>query len=368
MLAIAVVIVPTALFPLIGPWALLCVPVVLAAAAALELRARHPVRAPRPALDAAPDDLGTDAGADTGADPAGRDDRAGRGGRAPAAGASPTRPRDGRRIRPIALPSAVDDYDLHFSAVVHWRWSNTVDLRLRNPMGPAVLAVVTRAAELVRETDPADEGMAECELAARLAVEHVVIGSGIVVWADEVDLRLSAGDAERLRRMADLRKDRVVRDAARVAEDDLAPLPAPRPASRPARAAADGGSLPVPVVPDGAEADADDLGGLDELDGLDGIGGLDGLGDTVEPGPGSDVDGEGYESYWWPAEEDDDHAGTERDVQVAILRGMIDSLTPGPERDAFVRDQVAVLERGGFGEVARRIRAGYEDPLDTEDP
>ncbi|MFL1428707.1 MULTISPECIES: hypothetical protein [unclassified Nocardiopsis] len=361
MLAIAVVIVPTALFPLIGPWALLCVPVVLAAAAALELRARHPVRAPRPALDAAPDDLGTDAGADTGADPAGRDDRAGKGGRTPAAGASPARPRDGRRIRPIALPSAVDDYDLHFSAVVHWRWSNTVDLRLRNPMGPAVLAVVTRAAELVRETDPADEGMAECELAARLAVEHVVIGSGIVVWADEVDLRLSAGDAERLRRMADLRKDRVVREAARVAEDDLAPLPAPRPGPRPPRAAAGGVSLPVPVVPDGADAGAEDLGGLDGLDELDG------LDDTVEPGPGSDVDGEGYESYWWPAE-DDDHAGTERDVQVAILRGMIDSLTPGPERDAFVRDQVAVLERGGFGEVARRVRAGHADPLETDEP
>ncbi|WP_306369082.1 hypothetical protein [Nocardiopsis sp. CC223A] len=327
MLAIAAVLVPTALYPLIGPWALLSVPVVPAVAVALGPRARRPARA---SLDAAPADRpGTDA------DPGGQDDRP------PAAGTPRTRPRDGRRIRPIALPSAVDDYDLHFSAVVHWRWSSTVDLRLRNPMGPAVLAVVTRAAELVRETDPADEGMAECELAARLAVEHAVIGSGIVVWADEVDLRLSEGDTDRLRRMADLRKDRVVREAARIAEDDLAPLPA----ARPARAA--DAPLPVPVDPEGAEG-----------------GGAEGPVDLGDLGPGSDVDGEGYESYWWPAEEDGDHGGTERDVQVAILRGMIDSLVPGPERDAFVRDQLTVLERGGFDEVARRIRAGHPESPD----
>lgn len=337
MLAIAVVLVPAALFPLIGLWALLWVPVALAAAAALELRARRPARA---ALDAAPADR-------SGADADGGN------GRPPAAGTPTARPRDGRRIRPIALPSAVDDYDLYFSAVVHWRWSNTVDLRLRNPMGPAVLAVVTRAAELVRETDPADEGMAECELAARLAVEHAVLGSGIVVWADEVELRLPEDDTGRLRRMADLRKDRVVREAARVAEDDLAPLPS----ARPARTA--DATLPVPV-------DLEDLEGLEGLEGDD----AEGLGD---PGPGSDVDGEGYESYWWPAEEDGDHGGTERDVQVAILRGMIDSLTPGPERDAFAREQVVVLERNGFDEVARRLRAGHPEPpgpepLDTDGP
>ncbi|MGQ4269177.1 hypothetical protein [Nocardiopsis changdeensis] len=336
MLAIAAVLVPAALYPLTGLWGLLWIPVSLAVAVALEPRALRSLRALLPARGARP---GRRSGEEPGTGPEADPD--GDGGRTRFAAAPPARPRDGRRIRPVALPSAADDYDLHFSAVVHWRWSNTVDLRLRNPMGPAVLAVVTRAAELVRETDPADEGMAECELAARLAVEHAVLGSGIVVWADEVELRLSEGDAGRLRRMADLRKDRVVREAARVAEDDLAPLPA----ARPARAA------DAPLSP---PADPEDDGDEDL--------------DAPGAGPGSDVDGEGYESYWWPAEEDGDHGGAERDVQVAILRGMIDSLAPGPERDAFVRDQVAVLERSGFDEVARRIRAGHPESLEADGP
>ncbi|CAL9419526.1 hypothetical protein SUDANB121_01841 [Nocardiopsis dassonvillei] len=337
-LAIIAVLVPAVLYPLIGPWSLLWVPLVPAAAAALALRERRRIPA---APDAPP--------ADTSGGVAATD--ADRSARSPVGDAS-ARPRDGRRIRPVALPSAVDDYDLHFSAVVHWRWSNTVDLRLRNPMGPAVLAVVTRAAELARETDPADEGMAECELAARLAVEHAVIGSGIVVWADEVSLRLSDGDTDRLRRMADLRKDRVVREAARVAEDDLEPLPA----ARHRRAAADALLSAVP----GGFADEDDTGDLADFGGLDDPAGP----GPLPAGPGSDVDGEGYESYWWPAAEDGDRDGAEQDVQVAILRGMIDSLAPGPERDAFVRDQVAVLERSGFEEVARRVRAGHPDSLD----
>ncbi|MGW9348050.1 hypothetical protein [Nocardiopsis flavescens] len=332
-----VVLVPAALYPLAGPWSLLWVPAALAAAAALVLRerSRAPAVPAAPSADGSPDDART--------------------GPRPASAAGSDRARDGRRIRPVALPSAADDYDLYFSAVVHWRWSNTVDLRLRNPLGPAVLSVVTRAAELVRETDPADEGMTECELAARLAVEHAVIGSGIAVWAEEVSLRSSEADAERLRRMADLRKDRVVREAARVAEDDLAPLPA----ARLRRAPDDGALLPVPADPAGRP----DAGGLDGFEGFDGP---DAPGEhaPVPAGPGSDVDVEGYESYWWPAEEDGDREGSEEDVQVAILRGMIDALAPGDGRDAFVRDQVAVLERGGFDGVARRIRAGHPDPGD----
>ncbi|MDE3719924.1 hypothetical protein PWG71_00875 [Nocardiopsis sp. N85] len=312
------------LYPLIGAWALLWPLLVLAATGVLLVRAR-----PR-LLDIGGRAVGEIARADTGPD---------------AAPAPPARPRNGGRIRTIALPSALDDYDLHFSAVVHWRWSSTVDLRLRDPMGPAVLAVVTRAAELVRETDPSDEGMAECELAARLAFEHAVLGSGIVVWADAVELRLSDADAGRLRRTADLRKDRALREATRVAEDDLVEIPVP--VARPRR---DTGLHDDPLPDDPLDLDI-----VDDPD-------------PALVGPGSDVDGEGYESYWWPAEDEDDHDRAERDVQVAILRGMIDSLAEGPERDSFVRDQVRVLERGGFDEVARRIRAGHPEPADTDDP
>lgn len=301
--ALAVALVPAALYPLTGPWGLLWVPLVLLVGGAVLLGRLHR-RAPEP----------------------------------PPAEEKETRPApmgNGRRLRTVSLPSAAADYDLQFSAVVHWRWSGHVDLRLRNPAGPAALAVVQRAAELARKTDPADEGMAECELAARLAVETAVIGSGIVVWAEEVSLCLAEGDAARLRQMADLRKDRELREAIRIAEVEL------------------------------SEAFASVGGPADEL-----LGDLEPLDDEADPlpGPGSDVDSEGYESYWWPAEEGgDSHDSAERDVQVAILRGMIDSLDEGPRRASFARDQMRVLESGGFDEVARRVRAMYPDAGERED-
>ncbi|MCY9782517.1 hypothetical protein KIK06_01270 [Nocardiopsis sp. EMB25] len=250
----------------------------------------------------------------------------------------------GTRVRTVALPSAVEDHRFDFSAVVHWRWDGHVDLRLRHPAGPAVHAVVTRAAELAREVAPVDHGLAECELGALLAVERAVTGAGIVVWAEEVRLRLPDEDVERLCRMAALRKDRALREAIRAAEEDLSELPPP---------------LRAPSV---------DLVGADEPDyaaDYEELAPFDGPDLPPPPGPGSDVDGEGYESYWWPADDAPSPHPVEEDVQVAILRGLIDSAEDADERAAFARDQVRVLERGGFTEVASRLRGIFPETADT---
>ncbi|WP_285733538.1 hypothetical protein [Nocardiopsis sp. ATB16-24] len=297
-----VVAVPCVLHPLVGPWTLLWIPAVLLMGA-LYLRVQN---------EDAPDD-GAPQDPDT----------------------APGTTR-GTRVRPVALPSAVEDYDLVFSAVVHWQWDGHVDLRLRHPVAPAVLAIVTRAAELARGVDPADHGMAECELAARLAVETAVTGTGIVVWAEDVALRLPEDDVERLRSMARIRKDRELREAVRDAEEELEEL------------RETGIGLPSRSTTGT---------GLDAFEGrLD----LEEDGALMPSGPGSDVDVEGYESYWWPAEGGGQES-VEHDVQVAILRGMIASLPAGADRAEFARAQVEILERGGFGEVARRVRAEFPD-------
>jgi hypothetical protein len=323
-----VVLVPVALYPLIGPWTLLWAPLVLLAVAAVLLRSRAHAQA-RDRVEAS--------GAREAGEPVEPDEHP--------AGPAGT----GRRIRPVALPSALEDYDLVFSAVVHWRWNGHVDLSLRNPLAPAVYAVVTRAAELARGTEPGDHGLAEYELAARLAVETAVTGAGVVVWAEDVELRLPDEDAERLRSLAGLRKDREVRDAVRAIE-------AERVEARGRRSA-----LPLDEGGIGGDAVGHDPHGVgdrlpargphqaDDLDDLDDVAELDGL------GPGNDVDGEGFESYWWPAESPG-HDAAERDVQVAIIRGLIDSVEEGADRLEFARAQLDVLERGGFAEVARRIR------------
>ncbi|WDZ92245.1 hypothetical protein [Nocardiopsis sp. HUAS JQ3] len=353
--ATVVVVVPCALYPLIGLWTLLWIPVVLVLGALVV----HFGDAA--AVAAAPN------AADGTADPSYGQVHGGPDGTLRAFGERGGA--RGTRIRPVALPSAAQDYDLVFSAVVHWRWEGHVDLSLRNPVAPAVLAVVTRASALARGVEPGDHGTAEYELAARLAVETAVTGAGVVVWAEEVSLRLPEEDAERLRRMAALRKDRELREAVRDAEEELEDLPparvgrapAPRPTAPPS---------PRPEVPPPSAVDTglDAFGGLAPLDDPLGLGGDDGP--DPSPGPGSDVDEEGYESYWWPADEGPESA--ERDVQVAILRGLVDSFEDAEERAKFVHEQVVVLERGGFTELALRIREEYPEPdgrePDTEEP
>lgn len=75
------------------------------------------------------------------------------------------------------------------------------------------------------------------------------------------------------------------------------------------------------------------------------------------PEPGSDVDEYGYESYWWPAESIPDSA--EEDVQVAILRGLIDAVPDPDTRAGFAERQLRALEGAGYTEVARRVREGF---------
>ncbi|GAB2490369.1 hypothetical protein [Nocardiopsis aegyptia] len=345
-----VVLVPLALYPLIGRWTLLWAPIVLLAVAAVLLRASAHAQARARSRTS-----GTH-GREQGSEPDGAADPVG----PPGSAERPAVPAGaGRRIRPVALPSAVEDYDLVFAAVVHWRWNGHVDLSLRNPVAPAVYAVVTRAAELVRGTEPGDHGPAEYDLAARLAVETAVTGAGIVVWAEEVELRLPEEDAERLRSLAGLRKDREVRDAVRAIEAErfaTAPREAgPGRGADPSEGGFHGGAVRRDPHGVGDRLVAREPHGEDGLDDLDDLDELDDLAELEGPGPGNDVDGEGFESYWWPAETPG-HDAAERDVQVAIIRGLIDSVAEGAERLEFARAQLDVLEQGGFGEVARRIR------------
>ncbi|NKZ01654.1 hypothetical protein [Nocardiopsis alborubida] len=368
--ATVVVVVPCVLYPLIGLWTLLWIPAVLV------LGALAPNLGDVAAAVRAPtaDDATADASPGQAHDGQAHDGRDGtlrafgeRGGAR------------GTRIRPVALPSAAEDYDLVFCAVVHWRWEGHVDLSLRNPVAPAVLAVVTRASELARGVEPGDHGTAECELAARLATETAVTGAGVVVWAEEVSLRLPEEDAERLRRMAGLRKDRELREAVRDAEEQLEDQSPAR--ALPPHLTASPSPRPNVAPQSAVEGGLDAFGGLgpfdEPLDDAPDLGEDDGP-DPL-PGPGSDVDGEGYESYWWPAEGEGPESA-ERDVQVAILRGLVDSFEDVEERAKFVHEQVIVLERGGFTELALRIREEYPEPdareargtgttrTDTEEP
>ncbi|GAB3700711.1 hypothetical protein [Nocardiopsis oceani] len=245
----------------------------------------------------------------------------------------------GVRVRRTELPSSVDDYAFGFSALIHWRWAHRVDLSLRNPAGPATHAIVLRAGEVLRDVHPGDRTVAESQLEAEFAVEAPVAGGTIQVWAEKVRLELAHEDEERLDRMAHMRKDRALwaaeheaRQVKRSLSGELDHEPAAELAPDPMLRA----DLPAPHLSQ----------------------------DLPEPGvpmPGSVVDEEGYESYWWPAEQDEEESDMEQDVQVAILRGLIDSVEDEAERSEFAREQVDILRRTGFADVAERVQSMFPE-------
>lgn len=317
-------------------------------------------------------------------------------------------PVHGTRVGEIALTTAAPDYDLQFSAVVHWRWSGHVDLTVRNPVAPAVRDVVARAAAEVARTRPRDHARTECDLGAHLAVESAVTATGIVVWAEHVRLRLPEEDAERLARLSDLRKDLGLRAALKETERVHAPGRGHAPVggeyqedaahrpwswdegSQPPRTGGAGpswrpwdghGAAPAdpdpqpwseqrsaPLAPErrpwsGSRSrfepvpDPGETGGEHDYVYLDPVHGMPEEPVFTGPEPGHDVDEYGYESYWWPAESIPDSA--EEDVQVAILRGLIDAVPDRAAREEFAERQLRALDKAGHTEVARRVREGF---------
>ena len=340
---VVVLLVPAVLYPLVGLWSLVWLPValmllgvalarpaVLAESGSALVRALSgaaPEADPRPGESEEPRDR-----SDRGDEPEPVS--------APR-GESGTR---GVRLRRTALPSAEEDYDFVFSARVHWRWAGRIDLRLRNPAGPASYSVLLRARDLLAGTRPQDRGVVEVELSALLAAESPVADGAVEVWADDVRVDLEDEDEERLRSIVRLRKDRALWEAEHEAESVRAVL-RDAPASGPGPTPAPG---PAPGPSPARAAEESELSGqiIEHFE---------------HPVSGSGVDDDGYESYWWPADPGEDEAAMQQDVQVAILRGMIDSVQDESERAAFVREQVHILERSGLAHVAERIQSVYPD-------
>lgn len=378
--ATVVVVVPAVLYPLVGTWTLLWLALVVAGAGFLAVGGRVTIGTGRRGSEPNRPEQHAGGPAHTHDHAVGND----------ASHAYADGPVHGTRVGEIALSTAAADYDLQFSAVVHWRWSGHVDLTVRNPVAPAVRDVMARAAARVARTRPREHARTECDLGAHLAVESAVTGTGIVVWAEHVRLRMPDEDAERLARLSDLRKDLGLRSALQETERAHAPgrgrAPAgtdhPEGAARdesavhspwswgertpPPRTGGAGpswrpwdghGTAPADPAPQPWSEQRSEAGEEHDYVYLDPVHGMPDEPVFTGPEPGSDVDEHGYESYWWPAESVPDSA--EEDVQVAILRGLIDAVPDRAVREEFAERQISALDKAGHTEVARRVREGF---------
>lgn len=111
-----------------------------------------------------------------------------------------------RAVPVTALPSAVADYDFHFSATAYWRAAKGSKTQHANPGALATDAIVGRAQTITAAEQPNRVDIVQYRLASALGVVQDASG-GVEVWADDVQLALSEADQERLRKLSDVRKD-----------------------------------------------------------------------------------------------------------------------------------------------------------------
>lgn len=125
-------------------------------------------------------------------------------------------------LPPVALDSAVPDYDFLFSATVFWRTMPRIGLPRQhaNPAALAVQSILARAREVTVQELPYRHAMAQVRLTSALGT---ILGDGsgsVEAWAAEVQLTLGEDDLARLRRLSDVRKDHDIWEHERHHERD----------------------------------------------------------------------------------------------------------------------------------------------------
>uniref|UniRef100_UPI000361946D hypothetical protein n=1 Tax=Saccharomonospora saliphila TaxID=369829 RepID=UPI000361946D len=141
----------------------------------------------------------------------------------PATAASPPQRPDVRReiVSDISLRSSAPDYRFLFSATVCWMMEPERRPQHPNPSALARDAVVARARDLLAKQSPEEYSVLTEWLNAELGTMMAVARHHVYVWATDVLIDLSESDRERLRRLADMRKDEELQEQERRNERGL---------------------------------------------------------------------------------------------------------------------------------------------------
>ena len=113
-----------------------------------------------------------------------------------------------RLLRDVPLPSSEPDYRFVFGATVWWRRpADAVGVAHENPAGLAVDTLLTRAKEIAATEHPGGAEVVAHKLAGALGAVQRDPHGHVETWAAEVALTLPEQDADRLHRLAEVRKD-----------------------------------------------------------------------------------------------------------------------------------------------------------------
>ncbi|MEU2210880.1 SdpI family protein [Streptomyces hygroscopicus] len=114
-------------------------------------------------------------------------------------------------VSEVALPSAVPDYDFLFSATIRWcPGHSSADAPYVNPGALAVDAVLDRARRITATQPPHRSSLAQHQLNGALGTMAADSTGRVKALAEDVTLRLTEADMERLRKLSTVRKDEEV--------------------------------------------------------------------------------------------------------------------------------------------------------------
>ncbi|TMU89932.1 SdpI family protein [Streptomyces sp. DASNCL29] len=116
-----------------------------------------------------------------------------------------------RLVSEVALPSAVPDYDFLFSATIRWcPGDSRADAPYINPGALAVDAVLDRARRITAAQPPHRSSLTQHQLNGALGTMVPDPSGRVKALAEDVTLRLSEADIERLHKLSTVRKDEEV--------------------------------------------------------------------------------------------------------------------------------------------------------------
>lgn len=126
------------------------------------------------------------------------------------------------RLTDAPIPSAQPGYPFLLSARVRWRPEGTgVTLPVGGQEGLAVDAVLRRSREVTSQRSPDDPVGTRYRLAATLGQPQPDPSRAVQAWAEEIQVRLSEEDANRLARVSELRKREQIWEHERRVERNL---------------------------------------------------------------------------------------------------------------------------------------------------
>jgi hypothetical protein len=125
--------------------------------------------------------------------------------------AAPEAPFEAHPVPATPLPSSRDGYHFVFSATVHWRRRpDAPGIPHSAPAQLAVDAVLRRARDIAEREEPEHHALVQQRLNSALGWAVAEERGHVDAYATEVTTRLSNVDSERVRRLADVRKDEEV--------------------------------------------------------------------------------------------------------------------------------------------------------------